>query len=124
MSSESYRHLDIMVVDDSEMDNLLNKIILEKVQFSQHIHVYQDPEMAISDLQNQVCKPEIIFIDINMPQMSGFEFIEAVEKLEIPKFKPKFYIISSSDDQDDIIKAQKYKSVHRYIKKPLDPSDL
>ncbi len=113
-----------MIVDDSEMDNLLNKIILQKLKFSENIHIYNNPEEALEDLKQGKCKPEIILVDINMPHMTGFEFVEALEQL--PKLipAPVLYMISSSDDSEDIEKARGYKSVVKYIKKPLDQEDL
>lgn len=115
-----------MIIDDSSMDNLLHKVILERSGFSENILIYTSPESALQYLASPENKiPEIIFVDINMPEMSGFEFVEAFEKFpDNIKQQAKIYIISSSEDEVDIQKASSYKSVSRYLIKPLDKNDL
>jgi CheY-like chemotaxis protein len=110
-----------MIIDDNEMDNLLNKIILEKHNFSKSIQLYNSPTAAIKDLTEGKITPDAIFVDINMPEMTGFEFVEAFEKINRPELnKSRLYIISSSDDKQDIKKAFSFKSVSKYLTKPLD----
>ncbi|MBO9699139.1 MAG: response regulator [Sporocytophaga sp.] len=121
MTSTSAQLESVMIIDDNEMDNLLNKIILEKYNYSQNIQLYNSPTVAIKDLTEGKITPDAIFVDINMPEMTGFEFVEAFEKIERPELlKSKLFIISSSDDKQDIRKAFSFKSVSKYLTKPLD----
>ncbi len=121
MASTSAQLESVMIIDDNEMDNLLNKIILEKFNYSQNIQLYNSPTTAIKDLTEGKITPDAIFVDINMPEMTGFEFVEAFEKIKRPELlKSKLFIISSSDDKQDIRKAFSFKSVSKYLTKPLD----
>lgn len=73
----------------------------------QHRH---DPEML----------PDIILLDLNMPEMSGWDFLEAFEEIRpgLPK-KVRVHILSSSQDEKDIEKSKHYVSVYGYLVKPL-----
>lgn len=69
--------------------------------------------------------PDVIFLDINMPVMNGWEFLEAYEKLGSKiKKKSKLYVVSSSIDSNDKAKAKKYKTVTDYIIKPVSIDQL
>lgn len=122
------KYSSVMLVDDSDMDNMLNKMILQTVKFSESILVFKSSVAALAYLKkekNPVNIPELILLDINMPEMNGFEFMEEFQKLP-PKISSytKVYIISSSDDPIDINHASKYKSIIKYLKKPLNRLEL
>jgi len=69
--------------------------------------------------------PDVIFLDINMPVMNGWEFLEAYEKLDSKiKKKAKLYVVSSSIDSNDKAKAKAYKTVTDYIIKPVSIDQL
>ncbi|HEX8546880.1 MAG TPA: response regulator [Cytophagaceae bacterium] len=122
------KYSSVMLVDDSEMDNMLNKMILQTVKFSESIQVFKSSIDALAYLTKGIDTiniPELILLDINMPEMNGFEFMDEFQKLP-PKISnyTKVYIISSSDDPIDITNAAKYKSIIKYLKKPLNRLEL
>jgi response regulator RpfG family c-di-GMP phosphodiesterase len=120
----------VMIIDDSEMDTFLNKMILETMDYSEKIITYTNPRLALNyfgsltkDSKNDI--PEVVFLDINMPFMSGFEFLEEFKKLpnEVT-CKVKFYVISSSEDPEDIEKISGYDNIIKYLYKPLNKEDI
>ena len=117
-----------MLVDDNEIDNLINQKMLEGTNFSERIHVYTSGKSALEYLQNlQRDKnldpnliPEIIFLDINMPLMDGFQFLDEFEKLNaVITKRGKVVMLTTSINPSDKNQSSKYKHVVTFINKPL-----
>jgi CheY-like chemotaxis protein len=126
MANKKFKFSHILIIDDSDMDNMLNKMILQVANYSDDILTFSCPNDALKYLRGKAVKPpEVIFLDINMPEMDGFEFMEEFEKLP-PTVTgyTKVIIISSSDDPIDVQKASKHKSIVKYLKKPLNREEL
>jgi CheY-like chemotaxis protein len=121
----------VMVIDDSKMDNLLINMILKSINYSLEVISFQNPAEALQYFKkietenDDLSHPEVIFLDINMPILSGFDFLEQYNKLKHPKTKKcKIFMLSSSDETEDIEKASSYPNVIKYLKKPLDRGQL
>ncbi len=118
----------VLLIDDNKTDLFINETILKSLLFSKEIHSEMYPEKAIEFLKS-VEKlsdvPDIIFLDLNMPGMDGFEFLAEFNKLtEFIKSKCKIIVVTSSPNKEDKHKALMNKNVIRYIKKPLDAYHL
>ena len=70
-----------LLIDDNYIDNFVTRKILESGNFVEEIVVRQSPSDAIEALKIGAVVPDVIFLDIRMPMMSGFEFLEEYDKL-------------------------------------------
>lgn len=115
----------VMLVDDNEIDNIINEKIIEANSFAEQILVFQTGQEALeyleSNQENADKLPEIVFLDINMPIMDGFQFLEDFEKFsEKVLEKCKIIMLSSSISPKDIDRAASSKYVKKYLNKPLN----
>lgn len=115
----------VLLVDDDDISNYLTEVLIQKLDFSGDIEVYKNGEEALNYIRecfhNQsenVC-PELVILDINMPVMDGFEFLEEFEKLQKNNNRDiPVVMLTTSNYNNDIQKAKKYK-VAGFVNKPL-----
>lgn len=115
----------IMLVDEDEIDNLINQKIIESNSFAEEILVFQTGQDALDYLaehkDNKDALPELIFLDINMPIMDGFQFLEKYDAFpEDLKEHCKIIMLSSSISPRDIDRAASNRFVIKYLNKPLN----
>lgn len=112
----------ILLVDDDPDDNEYHEIILNKLQISEKIDIAVNGVEAIRYLKSEGrTPPELIFLDINMPKMNGWEFLTEYKDLDIKqKAKVVIMILSTSTNPEYIRKANEIKEVTGYESKPLD----
>jgi CheY-like chemotaxis protein len=115
----------VMLVDDNQIDNLINQEMIKSTDFAKEILVYLTGQEALEYLtehQHQPEKlPEIIFLDINMPVMDGFQFLKDFEELDDPvQHTCKIIMLSSSISPKDIDRAASNRNVRKYLNKPLN----
>lgn len=102
----------ILLVDDDKFCNFFHERLLKKIDCAESIEIVMDGLMALDFLKSRKNKPDIIFLDINMPGMDGWEFLTAYEKLpEDEKATIVRVMISSFLNVDDKTKAESYASV-------------
>jgi len=122
----------VMIVDDSEPSVFLTRKYLEMSGKFGEIYNAANGEEALDSLQqlrsaDPPRKPSVILLDINMPRMNGFEFLEEYEKLiEKTELDEVSYILmfTTSDYSEDIKRAKQFKSVSKYIVKPLTSENV
>jgi len=114
----------VLLIDDNEIDNFVAKKVIEKSGFAEKVITVQSAKNALDYLNTENSSkdllPDIIFLDIGMPEMDGFEFLEEYEKLnKIVVNNCKVLVLSSSLDIDDYNRANRNKLVRKFINKPL-----
>lgn len=123
----------IMLIDDNEIDNLINQKMIESMDLCENILIHSGARSALEYLKNvekvRVMKenylPEMIFLDIDMPIMDGFQFVEEFEKLkEETKDFCKIVLLTSSLDSKDFQRSKKNKFIDKYLNKPLTQESL
>jgi CheY-like chemotaxis protein len=130
MKERLFSYRKVMLVDNYYVDNYLNERILKTLGVAGEVVAFDNPFIAINYLielesflpkTNQV--PDLIFLDITMPNMNGFEFIEAFNHLSFRiKEVCKIVVLSSYDFTSGQISKLKEKNVVQVLKKPLVPS--
>ncbi|MDB5022615.1 MAG: response regulator [Mucilaginibacter sp.] len=114
-----------LLIDDNYIDNFVTRRILESGNFADQVIVSQSATDAINSLRSGTVKPEVIFLDIRMPVMGGFEFLQEYDKLEIEgKRAIKIFMLSSSLDPTDLKKSINNKYITQFVHKPLTQKTL
>lgn len=114
----------ILLVDDNPADNYFHTLVIENAKITETIHIAENGLEALESITSKIDgvhpQPNIIFSDINMPKMNGWEFLEEYEKLsERQKSKCVVMMLSTSTNEGDIKKANKYNHVNGFSSKPL-----
>ena len=123
----------ILLVDDSPADNEFHSIIIRKADVCNHIRIAEDGVKAIEYIKNsfkpgnedEYPKANLIFLDINMPRMNGFEFLEAYHKLN-EKYKTSIVIamLTTSLNPEDRTRAMMSGEISDFENKPLTKTML
>lgn len=123
----------ILCVDDDPITLMLCKKVISKLSFAQEIITAQNGEEALAyfntlkyNKTDGLSKsPQLIFLDLNMPVMGGWEFLDLFNSDEFSEFKStKVIILSSTIDPQDLEKAKTYPVVIDFLSKPISHSML
>ena len=122
------RLIGILLIDDNETSNFLNERLLRRMDLTDHILVLNNGVMALEylekiskqaeDMPGMDIKPELILLDINMPVLDGFEFLELFHQFD-SHFREGIHVamLSTSSHPQDTGKARDYQA--HYLTKPL-----
>ncbi len=120
----------ILCVDDDAITLMLCKMVIVKNSFSSEIATVTNGEEALNYfkmLKNNSSEktPQMIFLDLNMPVMGGWEFLDCFSTEEYSDFNSiKTIILSSTIDPDDLEKSKKYPMVIDFLSKPISKEML
>jgi two-component system chemotaxis response regulator CheY len=116
----------VFIIDDDPIHQRIAQIMISKYNLFDEYFSYTEAQVALDFLkentENSELIPGVILLDLNMPVIDGWDFLEAFETLK-EKLKSiiKIYIVSSSVDEKDLIRSKQYASVKGFISKPLSP---
>lgn len=121
----------VCIIDDDKMYiNLISKII-EIKKLSEHVVIFKNGKEALDffrttiDQQDDNIVPQVIFLDLNMPVMDGWGFLQEFEKIKDKISKSiDLYVVSSSIDIRDIHRAKSFELVSDYLTKPVKLEDF
>lgn len=122
----------ILLIDDDEPTNFLNRMLIEEVACTEHIQIAQSGQSALDYLKGngsfangQFPSPDLIFLDINMPAMNGWEFLDRYNELD-PELKSrvKIVMLTTSFNPDDITRAKENPVISNFETKPLTSHKL
>lgn len=118
----------ILLLDDDELNNLLVKEVILDLISVKEIKTITSGWDALDYLEERKEAndfPDFIIVDVKMPEMDGFEFLEKYEDLYYKDFKnTKVAVATSSQREFDKMKATQYPSVNLFVNKPLDETKL
>ena len=129
MSDQKFSFVTTLLIDDSEIDVLINRRLIELTSFSENIVITRSAEEALQFLRHECMlteeAPDWIFLDMNLPLMSGFDFIEEFKNL--PSFfreKTKIVVLSVFQKEEKLQLVFENSFVFGQLEKPLSRDSL
>lgn len=117
----------VLLIDDNAIDNYISKTIIAKRKIAEKIPVMISAIDSLAFLEILTAEefPDIIFLDIRMPEMDGFGFLEIFSSLPIAiTANTSVFMLTSSSDPADIERSKKYSFVKKYFSKPMSDEIL
>jgi len=114
----------VLLIDDSDIDNAVNKKLLKLARISDDIEIYTSARASINKIKElgiTWTSPRLILLDLSMPDLNGMQWLELFRELpEQVQNKCFVYVLSSSIDRKQLDQAENDSSVIALLEKPLD----
>jgi two-component system, chemotaxis family, chemotaxis protein CheY len=110
----------ILLVDDEDDCNFVTKLVLKKAGYKGRLTCFTSADEALQHLRTGKDLPDIMFVDINMPKVNGFELLTTCEAEHLlPNDRTSVIMFSSSNRPADLERAMSFRSVIGYVEKAL-----
>lgn len=113
----------ILLVDDDDVNNFLNLRLLKRLGVSDQVNVVSSGQKALAFIaahqQSKSPAQLLIFLDINMPMMNGFEFLDQLKLMDFGQVKPVIVMLTTSTNEKDMAQVSLYPEVASFLNKPL-----
>ena len=109
----------ILLIDDDYSTNLYHEIILSESGIVKHLDIVTNATDALSHLSSVETGPDIIFLDINMPIKSGWDFLKDYSELPLSQRSSKLVVLSTTKIPEEVIAAQEHHLIDAFFTKPL-----
>lgn len=127
----TFRYHSIMLIDDEAIDNFVNEKLIKHYFFSDKVYVHTSAKSALEFFKNidkmenipAALIPKYIFLDLNMPMIDGWGFLQEYEKLDL-SFDCKIVVLTASVDPNDKERAKRFKNVIGFYSKSLSEEQL
>ena len=122
----------ILIIDDDEPTNFFTRTILEEAGYAQHIKTVQSGQEALDYLiksegrnndEKVYPSPDLVFLDINMPAMNGWEFLEEYRKMNV-NHRIIIVMLTTSLFPEDRVKAEAMPEISGFENKPITPEKV
>ncbi len=116
--------IEILIIDDSDAFVKLTKRTLNKSDLGCVVHEASNGKTALEHLEGRENCPDVILLDMNMPVMNGFEFLDQYIQDKKCTDQTLVYMLTSSVMEQDKMRAQAYPQIKAYFEKPLTAGDI
>jgi PAS domain S-box-containing protein len=113
---EVTQSLNVMLIDDDPFQNLINSKVVSNQNSNIVVHDFNEAHRALELLINKTMEPDFILLDLSMPIMNGWEFLEEMERNQLDI---QVHILTSSINPNDFVRAKSFKNVKGFLSKPL-----
>lgn len=114
----------VLLVDDDEPTNFLNKMLVDEMDMAGHVQVATNGLEALDYLTGAGPRPELILLNINMPLMDGWEFVDRYKNLELSQKADALFMLTNSLNPNDEKSALAHDDIAGFLNKPLQKENL